>query len=84
MTLKYNIITGSTTTHLTGIRNRRILPSRIERFRFDFRYRYLNQSFSQSDELGLPNRPIRLLKNRDKVAVVVVDVKSEPLKSERK
>ena len=53
----------------------------IERFRFYFHYRnhYLSQSFSQSDELGLPNRPIRLLKNRDKVAVVVVEVKSEPL-----
>ena len=29
----------------------------LERFRLDFhyRYRYVNQSFSQSDELGLPN-----------------------------
>ena len=27
----------------------------LERVRFDFRYRYLNQSFSQSHELGLPN-----------------------------
>ena len=27
----------------------------IEMFRFDFHYHYLNQSFSQSDELGLPN-----------------------------
>ena len=27
----------------------------LERFRFYFHYRYLNQSFGQSDELGLPN-----------------------------
>ena len=52
-----------------------------ERLRLDYHYRYhyLNPFFSQSDELGLSNWPIRFLENRDKVAVVIVEVKSQPL-----
>ena len=51
----------------------------LYRFDFHYYYHYLNPSFSQSDELGLPNWPIRLLKTQDKVAVVIAEVESEPL-----
>ena len=53
----------------------------VERFRFGFQYlyHYLNLSFSQSDVPDLPDWPIKLFKNREKVAVVVEEVKSEPL-----
>ena len=53
-----------------------ILMAILERFRFRFQYlyRYLSLSFSQSDVLYLP-----CLKIGKKVAVVVEEVKSEPL-----
>ena len=53
----------------------------LERFRFGFQYlnRYLNLSLNQSDVSDLPYKPIKLFKNREKVAVVVEEVKSEPL-----
>ena len=53
----------------------------LERFRFGFQYlyRYLNLSFSQSDVPDIPDWPIKLFKSREKVAVVVEEVKSEPL-----
>ena len=48
----------------------------LERFRFGFQYlyRYLNQSFSQSNVPDLPDWPMELFKNREKVAVVVEEV----------
>ena len=53
----------------------------LERFRlcFQYLYRYLNLSFSQSDVPDLLDWPIKLFKNREKVAIVVEEVKSEPL-----
>ena len=53
----------------------------LERFRFGFQYlnRYLNFSLNQSDVSDLPYKPIKLFKNREKVVVVVEEVKSEPL-----
>ena len=63
-----------------------VFSSLLERFRFGFQYlnRYLNPSLNQSDVSDLPYKPIKLFKNREKVAVVVEEVKSEPLYSSTK
>ena len=59
----------------------RFLFDKRERFTFDFHYFYSYHylSLSQSDVHDPPNEPIRFFKNREKVVIVVEEVKSEPL-----